>query len=206
MYEAFVSAFVALFVIVDPVGIAPVFAGLTQGTPTAHRRKMAIKGTVIGTLILVFFALLGERFLGILGISLDGLRVAGGIMLFIIALEMVFEKRIERKQESAEEMHEHFEDISVFPVALPLLAGPGAIATIMLLVADYNGDMLAIGGIISALGLVMVMTLLVFFTAGKVMDFLGPTVNAVLTRLLGVILAALAAQYILDGLKSTFVG
>ena len=206
MYEAFIAAFIALFVIVDPVGIAPVFAGLTQGTTASHQRKMAMKGTLIGTLILVFFALLGEKFLGALGISLDGLRIAGGIMLFIIALEMVFEKRTERKQEAAEKMDEHFEDISVFPIGLPLLAGPGAIATIMLLVADYDGDMLAQGGIIAALGLVMLITLIVFFMAGKVMDFLGPTVNAVLTRLLGVILAALAAQYILDGLKSTFVG
>ena len=206
MYEAFMAAFVALFVIVDPVGIAPVFAGLTQGTSKAHKHSMAWRGTLIGTLILVFFALLGERFLGALGISLDGLRVAGGIMLFIIALEMVFEKRTERKQESAEEMHEHFEDISVFPVALPLLAGPGAIATIMLLVSDYGGDMLALGGILAALGVVMLMTLIVFFMAGRVMEFLGPTVNAVLTRLLGVILAALAAQYVLDGLKGAFLG
>jgi len=206
MYEAFIAAFVALFVIIDPVGIAPVFAGLTQGTTNSHKRMMAIKGTVIGTLILVFFALLGERFLGALGISLDGLRVAGGIMLFIIALEMVFEKRTERKQEAADKMDEYFEDISVFPVALPLLAGPGAIATIMLLVSDFEGDMLAQGGILAALGLVMLITLIVFFMAGRVMEFLGPTVNAVLTRLLGVILAALAAQYILDGLKSTFGG
>jgi multiple antibiotic resistance protein len=206
MYEAFVAAFVALFVIVDPIGIAPVFAGLTQGTTASHQRKMAFKGTLIGTLILVFFALVGERFLGVLGITLDGLRVAGGFMLFVIALEMVFEKRTERKQEAAEKMDEHFEDISVFPVALPLLAGPGAIATIMLLVADYDGDMLAVSGIVAALGVVMLMTLIVFFMAGKVMDFLGPTVNAVLTRLLGVILAALAAQYMLDGLKNTFVG
>jgi len=206
MYEAFIAAFVALFVIVDPVGIAPVFAGLTQGTSKSHQRAMALKGTVIGTLILVFFALLGERFLGALGISLDGLRVAGGIMLFIIALEMVFEKRTERKQESATEMHEHFEDISVFPVALPLLAGPGAIATIMLLVSDTGGEMLALTGILAALGLVMLMTLIVFFMAGRVMEFLGPTVNAVLTRLLGVILAALAAQYVLDGLKGAFLG
>jgi len=206
MYEAFMAAFVALFVIVDPVGIAPVFAGLTQGTPKAHQRNMAWRGTLIGTLILVFFAVLGERFLGALGISLDGLRVAGGIMLFIIALEMVFEKRTERKQESATEMHEHFEDISVFPVALPLLAGPGAIATIMLLVSDYGGDMLALSGILGALALVMLITLIIFFTAPRVMGFLGPTVNAVLTRLLGVILAALAAQYVLDGLKGAFLG
>ena len=206
MYEAFIAAFVAMFVIVDPVGIAPVFAGLTQGTSKDHQHKMAIKGTLIGTLILVFFAVLGERFLGVLGISLDGLRVAGGIMLFIIALEMVFEKRTERKQEAADRLDDYFEDVSVFPIGIPLLAGPGAIATIMLLVADYDHDMVALGSILAALLAVMIITLVVFFMAGRVMAFLGPTVNAVLTRLLGVILAALAAQYVLDGLKSTFMG
>ncbi len=206
MYEAFIAAFIALFVIVDPIGIAPVFAGLTQGTTTSHKRKMAIKGTVVGTLILVFFALIGESFLGALGISMDALRVSGGIMLFIIALEMVFEKRSERKQDAADRLDEYFEDISVFPVALPLLAGPGSIATVMLLVANNDGDVAAQGAILAALGLVMLITLIVFFVAGRVMDFLGPTVNAVLTRLLGVILAALAAQYVLDGLKATFLG
>ncbi|NVJ68792.1 MAG: MarC family protein [Alphaproteobacteria bacterium] len=206
MYEAFIAAFIGLFVIVDPIGIAPVFAGLTQGATVSHKRKMAIKGTIVGTLILVFFALVGKPFLNALGISMDGLRVAGGIMLFIIALEMVFEKRTERKQESAEKLDEYFEDISVFPVALPLLAGPGAIATIMLTMTNYEGDLMAQAAILAALALVMLITLIVFFTASRVMDWLGPTVNAVLTRLLGVILAALAAQFILDGFRNTFVG
>ena len=204
MYEAFIAAFIALFVIVDPIGIAPVFAGLTQGTSAGHQRKMALKGTLIGLLILVFFAFVGKPFLNALGISMDGLRVAGGIMLFIIALEMVMEKRSERKQETAEKLDDYFEDISVFPVALPLLAGPGSIATIMLLMANYEADFSAQMAIVAALGLVMLLTLIIFFMAGKVMDFLGPTVNAVLTRLLGIILAALAAQYILDGIKGTF--
>ncbi|WP_202899747.1 MarC family protein [Kordiimonas gwangyangensis] len=206
MYEAFIAAFIGLFVIVDPIGIAPVFAGLTQNMPKAVQHKMAIKGTVIGTLILIFFALVGKPFLNALGISMDGLRVAGGIMLFIIALEMVFEKRTERKQESAEKLDDYFEDISVFPIALPLLAGPGAIATIMLTMTSYEHNIEAQGAVLVALALVMLITLVVFYTAGKVMDLLGPTVNAVLTRLLGVILAALAAQYILDGLKNTFLG
>lgn len=206
MYEAFISAFISLFVIVDPIGIAPVFAGLTQGATDRHRRNMAIKGTVVGTLILVFFALAGKPFLNALGISMDGLRVAGGIMLFIIALEMVFEKRTERKQESAEKLDEYFEDISVFPVALPLLAGPGAIATIMLTMSNYEENFAAQAAILGALALVMLTTLIVFFTATKVMDWLGPTVNAVLTRLLGVILAALSCQFILDGLRNTFIG
>lgn len=204
MYDAFIAAFIALFVIVDPVGIAPVFAGLTQGSPRAHQKKMAIKGTIIGTVILIFFASVGQPFFKVLGISLDALRVAGGVMLFIIAVEMVFEKRTERKQETAEKLDEHFEDISVFPIALPLLAGPGAIATVMLLMANYKGDLAAQGAIIGALVLVMLITVITFFMAGKVMEWMGPSVNAVLTRVLGVILAALAAQYILDGFKGTF--
>jgi multiple antibiotic resistance protein len=204
MYDAFIAAFIALFVIVDPVGIAPVFAGLTQGSPRAHQKKMAIKGTIIGTLILIFFASVGQPFFKVLGISLDALRVAGGVMLFIIAVEMVFEKRTERKQETAEKLDEHFEDISVFPIALPLLAGPGAIATVMLLMANYKGDLAAQGAIVGALVLVMLITVITFFMAGKVMEWMGPSVNAVLTRVLGVILAALAAQYILDGFKGTF--
>ncbi|WP_417456200.1 MarC family protein [Kordiimonas sp.] len=206
MYEAFIAAFIGLFVIVDPIGIAPVFAGLTQNATRQHQRAMAIKGTLIGTLILIFFALVGKPFLNALGISMDGLRVSGGIMLFVIALEMVFEKRTERKQESAEKFDEYFEDVSVFPIALPLLAGPGAIATIMLTMTSYEHDLMAQMAVLAALVLVMIITLIVFFTAGKVMDLLGPTVNAVLTRLLGVILAALAAQYVLDGLKNTFLG
>ncbi|WP_417464074.1 MarC family protein [Kordiimonas sp.] len=206
MYEAFIAAFIGLFVIVDPIGIAPVFAGLTQNATRQHQRAMAIKGTLIGTLILIFFALVGKPFLNALGISMDGLRVSGGIMLFVIALEMVFEKRTERKQESAEKFDEYFEDVSVFPIALPLLAGPGAIATIMLTMTSYEHDLMAQMAVLAALVLVMIITLIIFFTAGKVMDLLGPTVNAVLTRLLGVILAALAAQYVLDGLKNTFLG
>ncbi len=206
MYEIFVSAFIALFVIIDPVGIAPVFAGLTQDTPPKHQRKMAFKGTLIGTLILIFFAFAGEPFLGALGISIDALRVAGGLMLFIIALEMVFEKRQERKREAAEKMDEFFEDVSVFPVALPLLAGPGAITTIMLAVADAGTNTTAQLAVTGALLVVMLICLLVFLAAGPVMKLLGPTVNAVLTRLLGVILAALATQFVLDGLKNAFVG
>lgn len=206
MYEIFVSAFVALFVIVDPIGIAPVFAGLTQGSPAKHQRAMALKGTLIGTLILVFFAFLGEDFLGALGISIDALRVAGGLMLFIIALEMVFQRRQERKRETAEKLDEFFEDISVFPVALPLLAGPGAITAVMLAVADAGTDPNAQIAVAAALGAVMLLTLVIFLAAGPVMKLLGPTVNAVLTRLLGVILAALATQFVLDGLNNVFAG
>ncbi len=206
MYEIFITAFVALFVIIDPPGIAPVFASLTHGTPASHQRKMAAKGVFIGTLILVFFAFMGKPFLGVLGISIDALRVAGGLMLFIIALEMVFEKRTARKQHAAEMMDDYFEDISVFPLAMPLLAGPGAITTIMLSVADAGSDLTSQLLVTAALGAVMLIALVVFMVAGPVMKLMGPTVNAVLTRLLGVVLAALATQFVLDGLRNSFAG
>ncbi len=204
-YDAFIAAFITLFVIIDPIGIAPIFAGLTQGTTRKHQNKMAIKGSLIGFLILAFFAIVGRPFLDGLGISMDGLRVAGGIMLFIIALQMVMAKRNDRKAEVAEEINEHFEDISVFPMALPMLAGPGAIATIMLLMANVEGDFIAQTAIIAAMVLVFCITMITFMTAAPLMRLLGSTVNAVLTRVLGIILAALAAQYVLDGLKGTFI-
>lgn len=204
MYEIFISAFVALFVIIDPPGIAPVFAGLTHDTTVKHQRAMAIKGVLIATLILIFFAFVGEDFLGLLGISIDALRVAGGLMLFVIALEMVFEKRQERKREAAEKMDDFFEDVSVFPVAMPLLAGPGAITTIMLAVADSGSDTGAQLIVTAALVAVMLITLIVLIAAGPIMKLFGPTVNAVTTRLLGIILAALATQFVLDGLKNSF--
>jgi multiple antibiotic resistance protein len=205
MYEIFISSFVALFVIIDPPGVAPVFAGLTQDTPAKHQRTMAIKGVLIATLILIFFAFMGEDFLSLLGISIDALRVAGGLMLFIIALEMVFEKRQERKREAAEKMDDFFEDVSVFPIAMPLLAGPGAITTVMLAVADSGSHTLAQLIVTAALIAVMLSTLIVLIAAGPVMKLFGPTVNAVTTRLLGIILAALATQFVLDGLKNYFI-
>ena len=202
--ELFISAFVTLFVIIDPIGIAPIFAALTEGSDKAFRRNMAFKGTFIAGAILIFFALAGKPFLGALGISIDALRVAGGIMLFIIALEMVFDKRTGRKQETAEKLDEQFNDISVFPVAIPLLAGPGAIATVMLLMSSSQGSYSAQGIVIGALACVLTINLVFFLFATRMMAVLGGDVNAVLTRVLGVILAALAAQFIIDGLKSSF--
>ncbi|MFC3051495.1 MarC family protein [Kordiimonas pumila] len=206
MYEAYVTAFIALFVIIDPVGMAPIFAGLTQGAPVSYQRKMAIKGTIVATIILAFFALVGKGFLETLGISMSALRVAGGLMLFVIALEMVFDKRTPRKEEAAHKLDEIFDDISVFPLAMPMLAGPGAIATTMLLMSRQTGHIEMQGAILAALLTVMIITLVVFFLAGGIMRIVGPTVNAVITRVLGVILAALAAQYVLDGLKVAFLG
>ena len=204
MLELFLSAFIALFVGIDPPGCAPIYAGLTSGANHAQARSMAIRATFIATIILLIFAVFGEDLLGALHIELDSFRIAGGIMLFLIALDMVFEKRTQRREERAEKVKAtpEIEDVSVFPMAMPMIAGPGSIATIMLLTARAKGtdETLVVLG---ALGAVMLLTLLALVAAGPLMKLLGARVEAVITRLLGVLLAALAAQYVIDGLKAT---
>ncbi len=207
MIELFTTAFLTLAVIVDPPGCAPIFASLTAGTDQAHRRRMAIRSCVVAWFILVFFALLGEQLLKHMGISLSAFRLAGGIMLFIIALEMVFEKRTERREERAEEIMgtPEAEDISVFPMAIPMIAGPGSIASIMLLNARADGveqSMIVLG----AMTLVIVLTMIALLAAGPLMRFVGAKVEAMITRILGVILAALATQFVLDGLERSLPG
>ena len=207
MIELFTTAFITLLVIVDPPGCAPIFASLTSGTDQAHRRKMAIRSSLVAWCILLFFALLGEPLLDTLGISLSAFRLAGGIMLFIIALEMVFEKRTERREERAKEIEgtPEAEDISVFPMAIPMIAGPGSIATIMLLCARANG--LAEGAVVlAAMTTVILLTLLSLLAAGPLMKLIGAKLEGMITRILGVILAALAAQFVLDGLERSLPG
>jgi len=209
MISLFLSAFVTFFVVLDPPGCAPIFAGLTRGGNDAHRRTMAIRSVGIATTILVLFALVGEPLLGALGISLDAFRIAGGIMVFLIALEMVFEKRTQRREERAEEvsrraaeLHHEAEDISVFPMAIPMIAGPGSIATVMLVTARNHG--LALVVVMTALATVLVLTLLALLAAGPIMRVLGDKLEAMITRMLGVLLAALAAQFVIDGIKRSF--
>ena len=205
MIELFTTAFITLAVIIDPPGCAPIFASLTSGADAAHRRRMAIRSSLVAWCILVFFALLGEPLLDTLGISLASFRRAGGLMLFIIALEMVFEKRTERREKRAREIEEtpEHEDISVFPMAIPMIAGPGSIASIMLLTARANG--LIEGAIVlTAMSIVLLLTLASLLAAGPLMKLIGAKVEAMITRILGVILAALAAQFVIDGLKQSF--
>ncbi|GAB4122104.1 MAG: MarC family protein [Rhodothalassiaceae bacterium] len=205
MEDAFIAAFVTFFVVIDPIGIAPLFASLSRDGEPAWRRRMAFRGTLIATLVLLFFALVGEPFLRALGISLDALKVSGGVMLFLIAIEMVFEKRTERRENAAERtQREHAEDISVFPIAIPLLAGPGAIASIILLMADHRGDRMTEAAVLAALLINLFLTLLAFLAAGRLMALIGQTVSAIISRVLGIVLAALAAQFILDGVRSFF--
>jgi len=203
--ELFTSAFVTLLVIIDPPGCAPIFASLTSGSDAAHRRRMALRSTMVAWSILIFFAFLGEPMLKTLGISLASFRIAGGIMLFIIALEMVFEKRTERREERAKgiEGTPEAEDISVFPMAIPMIAGPGSIASIMLLVGQADG-ITEWAIVLSAMTLVIILTLLALLASAPLMKLIGVKLEAMITRILGVILAALAAQFIIDGLKQSF--
>ncbi len=205
MTELFISALVTFIVVIDPPGCAPIFASLTAGTPPAHRRTMAIRSTLVAAAILLFFALLGQKLLGHMGISLDAFRVAGGIMLFLIALDMVFEKRTERRSNRAEVVKaqpEH-EDISVFPMAIPMIAGPGSIASVMLLTAEAKGTEAALT-VLGALAVTLVITLFSLLAAGPLMKALGYKIEAMITRILGVVLAALAAQFVIDGLRASF--
>jgi multiple antibiotic resistance protein len=201
----FLSAFVTLFVVIDPPGCAPIFASLTKDGSATHRRAMAIRSTLVASAILLIFAVLGEDLLRTLGISLDAFRIAGGIMLFLIALEMVFEKRTQRRETRAAEINrdpEH-DDISIFPMGIPMIAGPGSIATMMLLMARSNGlgESLIV---VAALAAVMALMLLSLLAAGAIMRVLGPKLEAMITRVLGVILAALATQFVIDGVKASF--
>lgn len=200
---ALVSAFAALFVVIDPIGLAPLFIALTQGMPAAARRAVGLRACVIAFLLLLLFAFFGEAVLGFIGISMPAFRIAGGVLLFLTALDMLFERRQSRRKGNAEAHEEDLDhpDPSVFPLAIPLLAGPGAIATIILLVgrAEGPGDVAALTGILAA---ILVIVFLLFLAAGMIERALGRTGINVVTRLLGMLLAALSVQFILDGLRS----
>jgi multiple antibiotic resistance protein len=201
----FLSAFVTFLVVIDPPGCAPIFAGLTRDATSAERRSMALRAALVAAGILLFFGLLGEDLLRTLGISLAAFRIAGGIMLFLIALEMVFERRTQRRESRAQEVEadpEH-DDVSVFPMAIPMIAGPGSIASIMLLMARSDGldESLVV---LAALAAVLLLTLVSLLAAGWLMRLLGHRMEAMLTRLLGVVLAALAAQFVIDGISVSF--
>jgi multiple antibiotic resistance protein len=206
LLDLFLSAFVTLFVVIDPPGCAPIYAGLVRDASRRQAVAMALRACIIATIILVVFALFGEDLLGALHIELNSFKLAGGIMLFLIALDMVFEKRTQRREERAEKVRaDHaktpeVEDVSVFPMAMPMIAGPGSIATMMLLTARAEGTEQTLA-VLGALGAVMLLTFAALAAAGPLMKLLGHRVEAVITRLLGVLLAALAAQYVIDALK-----
>ncbi len=210
MWEIFVAAFVTFFVIIDPPGVAPMFATLTQNTSREWQKKMAIKSVLVAAFVIVGFAFGGAWLLKKLHVSLNSFRVAGGLLLFLIAVDMLFEKRTERRDERNEKVlteakkhPERFEDVSVFPLAIPLIAGPGAIASIMLHFAKHDelsSKIAVLGGAFANLLICFV----VFWFAGRITKLMGPTIAAMLERILGIILAALAAQFVIDGIKGSF--
>ncbi|MES2002354.1 MAG: MarC family protein [Pseudomonadota bacterium] len=208
MIEFFSSAFVTFLVIIDPPGAAPIFSILTQGANPAQRRSMAIRSALVAWIILMVFGLLGRPLLDTLGISLASFRIAGGILLFYIAFEMVFEQRKDRKESRAHAIEggtPDVEDISVFPMGMPMIAGPGAIASVMLWISRAD-DKLHIVLVLGAMSLVVLLTLGAMLIAGPLMKFIGAKIEAAITRILAVILSALAAQFVIDGLKDSFPG
>jgi len=202
LIELYISSLITFFVVIDPPGCAPIYAGLTAGVPPAHRRAMAIRAVLVAAAILLVFALFGEDLLRGLGISLASFRIAGGIMLFLIALEMVFEKRTERREDRAAKVAAtpEVEDVSIFPMAMPMIAGPGSIASVMLLMSHNDGLESSVV-ILGALATILLLTLVALLAAGPIMRVLGAKIEAVITRLLGVLLAALAVQFVIDGIK-----
>ena len=196
---ALIASFATLFVVIDPIGLTPLFVALTQGSAPAERRAIALRASGLAVVILTLFGLLGEHVLGFVGISMPAFRIAGGILLFLTALEMLFERRQKRRDEQAGA--ETAPDPSVFPLATPLIAGPGAIATMILLAgqADSPAGILAVHLVMVA---VVACAFVLFLGAGAIERLLGRTGTNVVTRLLGMLLAALAVQFVLDGLRA----
>ncbi|KQU50949.1 MarC family transcriptional regulator [Bosea sp. Leaf344] len=198
------SALVTLLVTLDPPGLAPIFLSLTRGMSDAERRQVAVRACIIAFGIMAFFGLAGDVVLKALGVSLPAFRIAGGLLLFWISFEMVFERRNERKAQTAQIAitQDHIRNVAAFPLAIPLMAGPGALTAMMLLAGRAEGSWLQFGALAAITALVILSCLVVFLLATPIARLLGVTGNVVLTRLLGVILAALAVQFVIDGVRA----
>ncbi|MGB8276174.1 MAG: MarC family protein [Alphaproteobacteria bacterium] len=205
MLEALFHAFITLFVIVDPIGVAAVFLSLTAGGDEAFRVRMAWRGTVIATVVLLVFAFVGEYLFRLLGITLPAFSIAGGVLLFLLAIDMVLVRRTGLRSTTVSEDREAGakEDISVFPLAIPLIAGPGALTSILLLMTRTEGTPLLQAAVLAVLLVVMMITYGVLRFAGAMVRYLGVTGVNVVGRVLGIILAALAVQFILNGLAGS---
>ncbi len=202
-----ISALLTLFVVVDPVGLTPTFLAITHGLPRAARRSVALRASLIAGAILIGTALIGDWLFRMLGISLAAFRIAGGLLLFTIAFEMLFGVRMRREGEAAEQaVEEHVRNIAAFPLAIPLLAGPGAITATVLLAGRADGNLLLVGLLIAVVVLVAVACFVAFIFAARISRLLGMTGNIVLSRLLGVLLAALAVQFVIDGIRAIWAG
>lgn len=202
MSEFIFNAFVTLLVVIDPLGLAPIFAALTRGFSERQKRESAIRGTALGAAILLVFAVVGNALLGALGIGLPAFRIAGGILLFLLALDMIFARPSGMRSSTVREQEEesYQQDISVFPLAIPLIAGPGGITTVLLYT---GGGPTQLGLFLTVLLVVLVLTLISLLLAPRIMQLFGETGANVLSRVLGVLLAALAVQFVLDGIRTS---
>jgi multiple antibiotic resistance protein len=204
--EFLISAFVTLLVVVDPLGLVPAFIAVTHDLPARSRRAVALRACLIAALILAGSALAGDWLLRTLAITLPAFRIAGGLLLFSIASEMVFGVRITRQSQQAEEaLDEHVRNIAAFPLAIPLMAGPGAIAACVLLAGRVDDQPLHLAVLLGVIVVVMAICLAVFTLAAGIARLMGTTGNVVASRLLGVLLAALAVQFVIDGVRAALV-
>jgi multiple antibiotic resistance protein len=204
--ETAIYAFVTFFVVLDPLGMGPIFIGLTRGETAAFRRQMAIRGIVIAAIILFVFAFAGDFLLRALGVSIAAFRIAGGVLLFLISFDMLFahatpiRRTTEREDEEAESKH----DISVFPLAIPLIAGPGGLTSVVLLMGRAGSNPVMEAIVLGTMALVLVITLAVLLAADQFTKWLGETGTNVISRVLGIILSALAVQFVIDGVNEAF--
>ena len=204
--EFLISALVTLFVVVDPIGLVPAFIGITHDLAAKSRRSVALRASLIAAAILVGAALIGGWLLAALSISLPAFRIAGGLLLFSIASEMVFGLRTERQSRSAEQaLEEHVRNIAAFPLAIPLMAGPGAITAAVLLAGRADADMFRMTALLGVILVICALCFVIFILAGRISGLLGVTGNIVLSRLLGVLLAALAVQFVVDGVREIWM-
>lgn len=194
--ELAITAFVTLFVMIDPIGLTPIFVALTAGRSAPERRAIGLRACIIAFILLAAFTLVGRELLSGIGISIAALRIAGGLLLFLIAVDMLFEKRTERRETRVEPLP----DPSVFPLALPLVAGPGAITAVLVISAEHAGDIVASFTLLAVISAVLAIVFVLFLSANMVERLLGQTGVAVITRVLGMLLAGLAVQFVLDGL------
>ena len=201
MLEKFFQTFVLYFVVIDPLAAAPLFLIVTQGLKVKNKLRTAFEATLIATLILIFFAILGNFILSYLQISLSAFTIAGGIILFLISLEMLFDKRSQRKEDKIKESSAA---TSVFPLAIPLLAGPAAITSVIVSVAGMGGNLLSQATGMLALILVMILTFISFYVVSKSSKIINKKVTSVISRVIGIILAGLSVQFILDGIQKIF--
>ena len=205
MIEQLLKFFVVFLVVVEPVSVIPIFIALTERDSEQERRRMARKGVMISTVILLVFSLVGGPFLRLMGISIDSFRIFGGLLLFLIALEMVFARTSgTRTSNPEEEEGKKRSDISVFPLAFPFIAGPGALATILLAFGPATGSPMLFVGLLACVLIVLGITLVTLYLASPIMRVMGVTGANVVNRLFGVVLGALSVQFVIDGLRGSF--